>query len=428
MPGNAFLEWGAALFLGVTLLHTFNAGRFHAFRHPFLHLLGEVEFVFAFYGCLYLIFRALFSPEGAFFPWLSGISLTEALFVFAIMVVASTRPVLRVAESLIGLLSNALPWPKAYRKTPLPLLFGIVSIGPLLGSIITEPAAMTVAGNLLLTRVLTPGASRRLRYSVLATLFVNVSIGGVLTSFAAPPVLMVAHAWSWDTPFMLGTFGIRALTAVFANATLLALLNRKELLRAHGSGDLLDPARSPAARTRSPAWITLLNLAALAVLILLGHSPFALVLATIGALALMLLTRTRQGHLNLKPSALVAGFLAGLAVLTSDQGFWISPLLAKLSEGGLYLGAIGLTAFTDNAALTSLAAKAGSLTNLSRYLIVAGAVTGGGLTIVANAPNPVGFSILKPRFGEEGLSAKRLFIHALIPTLIAGALLWKSKL
>ncbi|NDG84940.1 MAG: hypothetical protein EBX52_07880, partial [Proteobacteria bacterium] len=98
------------------------------------------------------------------------------------------------------------------------------------------------------------------------------------------------------------------------------------------------------------------------------------------------------------------------------------------SEGGLYLGAVALTAFTDNAALTSLATKAESLSDLSRYLIVAGAVVGGGLTIVANAPNPVGFAILKPRFGEEGLSAKRLFIHALIPTLIAGALLWKSKL
>ena len=42
----------------------------------------------------------------------------------------------------------------------------------------------------------------------------NISIGGTLTHFAAPPVLMVARPWEWDTVFMFGHFGWRAALAI----------------------------------------------------------------------------------------------------------------------------------------------------------------------------------------------------------------------
>jgi hypothetical protein len=50
---------------------------------------------------------------------------------------------------------------------------------------------------------------------------------------------------------------------------------------------------------------------------------------------------------------------------------------------------------------------------------VAGAVTGGGLTVIANAPNPAGYAILKPYFADEAISAGGLFIAALPPTMVA---------
>jgi hypothetical protein len=46
-----------------------------------------------------------------------------------------------------------------------------------------------------------------------------VSIGGTLTSYAAPPVLMLASAWQWDSGFMLAHFGWKAAVAVLVNAT-----------------------------------------------------------------------------------------------------------------------------------------------------------------------------------------------------------------
>ena len=85
------------------------------------------------------------------------------------------------------------------------------------------------------------------------------------------------------------------------------------------------------------------------------------------------------------------------------------------------LGATLLTALNDNAAITYLASLVPGFSDELKYAVVAGAVTGGGLTVIANAPNPGGESILVSRFGDEGISALRLFLWALIPTVIRGA-------
>ena len=100
---------------------------------------------------------------------------------------------------------------------------------PLLGSLITEPAAMTLAALMLRDRVFKAGVSNRLKYATLGVLFVNISVGGTLTHFAAPPVLMVAAKWGWDTPFMLSMFGAKAALAVLVNAFAVTFLFRREL-------------------------------------------------------------------------------------------------------------------------------------------------------------------------------------------------------
>ena len=51
---------------------------------------------------------------------------------------------------------------------------------------------MTLLAIVLKRRYFDQGVSPRLAYATLGLLFVNVSIGGTLTHFAAPPVLMVA--------------------------------------------------------------------------------------------------------------------------------------------------------------------------------------------------------------------------------------------
>jgi Na+/H+ antiporter NhaD/arsenite permease-like protein len=76
---------------------------------------------------------------------------------------------------------------------------------------------------------------------------------------------------------------------------------------------------------------------------------------------------------------------------------------------------------TDNAALTYLGTLVPDLTPGARYALVAGAVAGGGLTVIANAPNPAGYGLLRDSFGEDGISPLNLFLSALPFTLLAAA-------
>ena len=88
---------------------------------------------------------------------------------------------------------------------------------------------MTLAALMLRDRVFKAGVSSRLKYATLGVLFVNISVGGTLTHFAAPPVLMVAAKWGWDTSFMLSMFGAKAALAVLVNAFAVTFLFRREL-------------------------------------------------------------------------------------------------------------------------------------------------------------------------------------------------------
>jgi Na+/H+ antiporter NhaD/arsenite permease-like protein len=106
-------------------------------------------------------------------------------------------------------------------------------------------------------------------------------------------------------------------------------------------------------------------------------------------------------------------------VFGSFQRWWLEPMISSLSNTTLFFGATGLTAITDNAALTYFGSQVPNLSDLSKWALVAGALVGGGLTILANAPNPAGFSILAPKFPDSSLNAIKLFKAAFIPTLVA---------
>jgi len=121
----------------------------------------------------------------------------------------------------------------------------------------------------------------------------------------------------------------------------------------------------------------------------------------------------------LREGLMVAFFLAGLVVLGGQQQWWLEPVLLSMSSDAVYYGATALTAITDNAALTYLGSLVPGLTPEFKYALVAGAVTGGVLTLIANAPNPAGASILKGDFHEQSINALGLLAAAAGPTVVA---------
>jgi Na+/H+ antiporter NhaD/arsenite permease-like protein len=277
---------------------------------------------------------------------------------------------------------------------------------------------MTVTALVLLDRFYSKNISPKFMYATLGLLFVNVSIGGTLTPFAAPPVIMVAGKWGWDLQHMILNFGWKGVLSCVLSTLLVVYRFRNNLSQIHFQNSKSTTAMA------IPLWVSILHLIILAMIVVTAHYMAVFVGFFLLFLGVASVTREYQTELKLKEGLLVAFFLAGIVVLGGPQQWWLEPLLGKLSTATLYLGAIGLTAVTDNAALTYLGSLVPTLSDESKYFLVAGAVVGGGLTVIANAPNPAGYGILNSSFGENGISPVSLFLAALPPTLIAAACFW----
>lgn len=414
----------AVIAFAAAIVHTFSVHQICHLSHKlkegsklrsFVHLLSEVEIVFGFWAILFLIGMFLTSGFQSVTHYLQKLDFTEPLFVFVIMTLCSTRPILQFAEKLLLFLGQCLPLPMPSEAK---IYFSCMTFGPLLGSLITEPAAMTVTALLLKNRYYHNDRSNRFLYLTLGTLLVNVSIGGVLTPFAAPPVLMVAQTWDWDLIFMLKNFGWKAFLAIIFNGMIACRFLYDELKTP--SPILKDEKQD---KIPLPAYLFFLML--LIFMVCFNHSPLWL----IGAFVLFLIQafsflKNATGKLSFRGSFLVAFFLSGLIVLGESQNVWIEPLIRDLTPLPLFLGTTFLTSFTDNAALTYLGSRVPEVSEGFKYALVAGAVAGGGLTVIANAPNPAAFAILEDHFKPEGISPLGLLIAALLPTLVALFSFW----
>jgi len=438
-PFNAI---ATAIFL-VAVVHTFVAARFTDAAHrlqgrhdaaaaaagkaptpsvaaELLHFFGEVEIIFGLWVVPLVL--AITASRG----WTTAsryindtVDYTEPLFVVVIMALASTRPIVELAERVLRRVASI------GGGTPAAWWLTIVTAGPLLGSFITEPAAMTIAALLLARQFYDLAPSRRLKYATLGLLFVNVSIGGRLTHFAAPPVLMVARAWEWDTPFMLVTFGWRAVLAIGVSALAYYLIFRTELQTlAHrpAARAVVAPTAEavvPGSGLLPIPWrITLSYVAFIAWTVANAHYP-ALVLG--GFLFFLGFDRATAAYSTLsdfKTPLLVGFFLGGLVIHGGLQGWWLGPVLSSLKEVPLFLGSTVLTAFNDNALITYLATLVPTLDDRLKIAIVHGAVTGGGLTVIANAPNPAGQALLG-RYFDGAVHPLYLLAGAVLPTVVS---------
>jgi hypothetical protein len=405
----------AALLFGVAVLHTFGAKFFEvlAHRHPkhagLFHLLGEVEVVFGFWAFVLIASMAVVAGGTHAIAYAESRQFTEPLFVCVVMVVAASRPVLEIVRQMMGLLARLLPV-----RAVVALAWLGMAMVPLLGSLITEPAAMTLAALMLAPLVFTREMPERMKYAALGVLFVNISIGGTLTSYAAPPVLMVAATWDWNTAFMAATFGWKAALAVVVNASALIFFLRPYLRDA-------EPTPFDNDETPVPWLVSAVHLVFLASVVALAHHPVLFL-----GLFLFFLGYTQayarfQSPLILKEGLLVGFFLAGLVVLGGMQQWGLQPIVSSLAPTALFFGALGLTAVTDNAALTYLGSLIEGITDPAKYMLVAGAVAGGGLTVIANAPNPAGVALLRHGFSDNSIGAGGLLLGALPPTVIAAA-------
>jgi hypothetical protein len=382
-------------------------------RAALLHFLGEVEAVFGIWVVPLMVLLAAQVGMDEMFNYVDHrVSYHEPWFVVVIMTIASTRPILRLSEQAMSLFANL------GGGRPVAWWFSILTIGPVLGSFITEPAAMTISASLLAKQFYRLQPRLGFAYATLGLLFVNVSVGGTFTHFAAPPVLMVAQSWGWDTPFMARNFGLTAAVGIILSNLIYYVVFRRqfaELAPPPATGP--DGTGGENASRPVPVWITVVHLLFMAWSVFNAHHLALLIGGLLFFLAFYQATEHHQSPLELRSPILVGFFLAGLVIHGGLQQWWIAPVLRGLSEVPLFFGATLLTAFNDNAAITYLATLVPGLSDTMKHAVVAGAVTGGGLTVIANAPNPAGQAILN-RFFPEGIGPAGLFLGAFVPTAV----------
>lgn len=475
-----------------------------------LHLIGEVEVVFGLWGLVLGIAIYFYYDWHTFVGYLEDLGYREALFILVIMTIASSRPILKLFEMVMWQIV------KAFKGSLSAWWFTILLISAPLSSLITGPAAMTICAFLLAEKFYSLNPSNRLKYASVALLFINVSIGGGLTNFASPPILMVAGVWNWNNSFMLSTFGLPILISVLIPTILYYVLFRKDFEALKGAyesyryekyiqhrfisekelenlfsglehnvdlrigfsseinaySDILKeniktlaksklsaeeleqydinkaidekfetikleelrrtiPGLLPASERPQyldpkwdsredavPLWIILAHVGFMIWTIFSAHEPVLFLGGFMFYLGFYQVTGFYQNRLDLRPALLVAFFIAGIVIHGTLQAWWIAPVLAHLPELGLNITAIVLTAFNDNAAITYLATLVNDFPDTLKYAIVSGAITGGGLTVIANSPNPIGQSVLKKYF-DNGISAVGLAQYAIGPTVIA---------
>jgi len=532
----------ATLIFFCAIIHTFLTSKFTAISHKWehghdkkkrqgqadrhsvhhgaelFHFLGEVEAVFGIWVIALTIAIVAFYDWNTMVNYVSyRVNFTEAMFVVVIMTLAATRPILKLSEAIMWKIANLLG------GTLTAWWFTILTIGPLLGSLITEPAAMTISALLLAHKLYDLEPSEKFKYATIGLLFVNISVGGTLTHFAAPPVLMVAAPWNWGIDHMIVHFGWKALLGIMvSNGIYYAFfrrelahlqktyvlrsikdeirekyLNRRELdtefeniaaavdkevgfrqifeqqiekimpqikkrlgeqlsrkylpsivregvdqnlvqdafdkrfeevklskmreslpglLPEHERPEFQDPDWDER-DDPVPAWVTIVHLGFMAWTIINAHHPEMFIPGMLFFLGFAQVSHPYQNRIDLKPALLVGFFLGGLVIHGGVQGWWIAPVLGNLTDIPLMLVATVLTAFNDNAAITYLSTLVPGFTDSLKYAVVAGAVAGGGLTVIANAPNPAGQSILKKYF-ENGVSPAGLLKAAILPTVI----------
>jgi len=388
-----------------------------SFWGKILHFFGEIEAVFGIWVIPLVIVITMSESWLTAEQYLNhGVSYTEPIFVVVIMAIAASRPILRFAE-------NAMAKVAAIGgSTPLAWWFSILTVGPILGSFITEPAAMTISALLLLENFYRYNPSTRLKYATIGLLFVNVSVGGTLTHFAAPPVLMVANTWGWDLLHMLGNFGWKAVVGILIANLSYRYFFRHEFaelakqFKPEGEAELYG-APVDDHRLKIPLWVSLFHMFALFWTVFTAHYTALFIGGFLMYMAFTQATKQFQSPVQLRGPVLVGFFLAGLVIHGTLQQWWIAPVLQSLETVPLMLGSTVLTAFNDNAAITYLASLVPGFSDEMKYAVVAGAVAGGGLTVIANAPNPAGQSILSPSF-KDGVEPGKLLLGALFPTVI----------
>ncbi|MCH9626004.1 MAG: hypothetical protein S4CHLAM123_11910 [Chlamydiales bacterium] len=385
------------------------------FLSEIIYLLSEVEVVFGIWLIPLLIVFSLLVGWSEATAYINSRDYTLALYITVVLVVIGSRPIIAFAERI-------LEWVARLGKdSPGAWWWTILTVGPLFGAIIKEPAAMALSAILLGHKFYKYRPSKLFQYATLGLLFANISVGGMLTTFASRALFIVADKWQWDWKYMLVRFGWKALLGILLSNTLYYFIFRKEFARSFP--EKLPPIERDEKERHTPFWITFVHIIFLTLVVISSESPALFIGIFILFLGFWRATSFYQSPLHLNSAILIGFFFAALIVHGELQEWWVIPIIQDLSNFGAMIASFVLSAFMDNAIVSYITLDIPQANELKHYLVISGAMSAGALTVVANAPNPIGHSVLRPSFNGK-ISFLNLFLGAVTPCMIFLAIFW----
>ncbi len=340
----------------------------------------------------------------------------SAMFIVVIFLLLESRPIVYFAERLLSSIA------RIGKTSPKSWWWTLMIATPLLTFLLKESGAMIIGATLLVRHFYAFSPSSRFAYATLGLLFSNISIGGLSSSISSRAMFVILPSLKWGHKFVFQYFAWKATLAILVSTTVCYLIFRKEfdtfpttVLNRDFKGE------------RVPWWIICIHIILVWIVVWSRYTPLFIVAILLFYIGFQRFTIFYQSPLNIPKACLVGLFYAGMVIFGDLQEWWVLGIMHGMSDFGYMISSYMLSIFLDNALVNYLVHNLPVATDCYLYLVITGCMAAGGLTLLANMPNIIGYLLLRPAFRDSSISQGKLFLAALGPSFISLIVFWIFK-
>lgn len=339
-----------------------------------------------------------------------------SLFIIIMLLLLESRPIVYLSECIFSSIA------KIGKQSPRCWWWTLMIATPVSSVLLKETGAMIIATTLLSRSFYRFAPSTRFAYATMGLLFSNISLGGLTTGLSSRALFIILPSVKWGNSFILKYFCWKALIAILISTTVYYLIFRKEFARFPKVVTVLSNVKE-----RMPKWIICVHILLIVAVILARFVPLLMVAILIFYLGFQRFTIFYQRPMRIGKACFVGLFYAGLVIFGELQEWWVLELMHRMPDFGYMMTSYVLSIFLDNALVNYLVHNLPVATDCFLYLVIAGCMSAGGLTLISNIPNIVGYLALQSFFPSSSFSLGWLFLFALGPSIIALMTFWILK-
>lgn len=376
-------------------------------------LMSTIELVFLLWSVpLFFWFLYTEGYKGTM-AYLNTRNYTFSMFIIVMWLLLGSKPISYAVEHAFAKIANI------GRQSPKSWWLTVMFVAPLSTIFLRETGAIIIATTLLAKYFYDLSPSTRFSYATMGLLFSNVSIGGLLTTSSSRSLSMILRTLRWDNYEVMTHFGWKALLAICLSTTVYYYLFRREF---HHFPRKIEHIIN--AGRKIPIWIICVHIAMAFAAMRFRSAPVLMGGVCIFYVFFHRLTVFYQNKIDFWKVCCLGVFFIGMSFVGGLQEWWILKLVKNSSDFGYMWAAYILSIFLDNVLVNLMMHDLPVVTDCYLYLVVAGCMSAGGLTLIANTPNIVSFATLRPFFQKPSFSFWKLFLASLFPSVLALMLFW----